>query len=233
MLDKSLTFYHFIMKMPRERLALMPEPKLPEGYTFAMYEDGNEVDWARLESLVLEFPSQEKALEYFNREYRDPYRNELYKRCVFVKNPEGKVVATTTAWFMDTSLGHRGWLQWISTDPAEQGKGLGKAVIIKAMQLFKDVEPNSDIYLHTQTWSHTAIYLYHKIGFEAFPIDHVKVQWNNERGYEIMHNGTMDALKEMEKVFKPELIQSLRDGMLMPNDRERTDWPPAEDIIQA
>ena len=48
-----------------------------------------------------------------------------------------------------------------------------------------------------------------------------------------MHNGTADALVELEKVFKPELIKSLRDGMLMPNDRERTDWPPAEDIIQA
>lgn len=231
MLDKSLEYFDFIMKMPKERIALLPEPKLPEGYTFAMYEDGNEEDWARLESLVLEFPTCEKALEYFKREYSDPFRDKLYKRCVFIKNPEGKVVATTTAWWLDSSIGHRGWLQWISTDPAEQGKGLGKSVIIKAMQLFPEVEPNSDIYLHTQTWSHTAIYLYHKIGFEAFNIDHVKVAWDNEEGYRVMHNNTEKALVELEKVFKPELIKSLRDGVLMPTERERLDWPPAADIL--
>jgi RimJ/RimL family protein N-acetyltransferase len=219
------------MKMPKERIALMPEPKLPEGYTFAMYEDGNEHDWARLEAGVLEFPSEEKALEYFKREYSDPYREELYRRCVFIKNPAGKIVATTTAWFMDSSIGHRNWLQWISTDPAEQGKGLGKAVIIKAMQLYPGIEPKSDVYLHTQTWSHTAIYLYHKIGFEAFDIDHVKVKWDNEEGYRTMRNNTAKALVELEKVYTPELLESLRSGVLHPNDRERTDWPPAEDII--
>jgi ribosomal protein S18 acetylase RimI-like enzyme len=132
---------------------------------------------------------------------------------------------------MPSSLGNRGWLQWISTDPAEQGKGLGKAVIIKAMELFPVYEPNSDIYLHTQTWSHKAIYLYHKLGFEAFSIDHVKVLWDNEVGYRVMRNNTEKALIELEKVYTPELIKSLRSGIIKPNNRERTDYPVAEDIL--
>ena len=231
MLDKSLEYFDFIMKMPYERIQKMPAPQLPAGYTFAFYQDGNEQDWARLEANVNEFATEEKALEYFNREYRDPFREKLYDRCVFVKNPTGRIVATTTAWFMPSSLGNRGWLQWISTDPAEQGKGLGKAVIIKAMELFPIYEPNSDIYLHTQTWSHKAIYLYHKLGFEAFSIDHVKVLWDNEVGYRIMRNNTEKALIELEKVYTPELIKSLRNGIIKPNDRERTDYPVAEDIL--
>ena len=231
MLDKSLEYFDFIMKMPYERIQKMPAPQLPAGYTFAFYQDGNEQDWARLEANVNEFAGEEKALEYFNREYRDPFREKLYDRCVFVKNPNGRIVATTTAWFMPSSLGNRGWLQWISTDPAEQGKGLGKAVIIKAMKLFPIYEPNSDIYLHTQTWSHKAIYLYHKLGFEAFSIDHIKVLWDNEVGYRVMRNNIEKALIELEKVYTPELIKSLRNGIIKPNDRERTDYPVAEDIL--
>jgi GNAT superfamily N-acetyltransferase len=231
MLDKSLEYFDFIMKMPKERIAAIPEPELPAGYSFSMYEDGNEHDWARLEATVLEFPSQDKALEYFQREYSIPYREELYKRCVFIKNPSGRIVATTTAWFMDSSIGHRNWLQWISTDPAEQGKGLGKAVISKAMKLYPELLGSSDVYLHTQTWSHTAIYLYHKLGFEAFDIDHVKVKWDNAEGYRTMHNNTEKALIELEKVFNADLIASLRQGLLHPNAKERTDWPPADDII--
>lgn len=231
MLDKSLEYFDFIMKMPCERIEHLPPARLPEGYTFALYQDGNEHDWARLESLVGEFASEEKALEYFKREYQDPFSDKLRQRCVFVKNPAGRIVATATAWFMPSSLGNRGWLQWISTDPAEQGKGLGKAVIIKALQLFPQYEPGSDIYLHTQTWSHKAIYLYHKLGFEAFNIDHVKVLWDNEAGYRIMRNNIEKALEELAKVYTPELIASLRNGILRPSARERTDYPVPEDII--
>jgi GNAT superfamily N-acetyltransferase len=232
MLDKSLQYFDFIMKMPAEKVTALPEVHLPDGYVLDFFREGDELSWARLEAAVLEFPSEEKALEYFKKNYSDPFTPQLKQRCVFVREASsGKAVSTATAWFMPSSLGNRGWLQWISTDPAEQGKGLGKSVIIKAMQLFPEVEPNSDIYLHTQTWSHTAIYLYHKIGFEAFNIDHVKVAWDNEEGYRVMHNNTEKALVELEKVFKPELIKSLRDGVLMPTERERLDWPPAADIL--
>ena len=231
MLDKSLPYVGFIMKMRKEKLRDFQVPVLPEGFFYKMYEDGNQYDWARLESRVNEFDTPEKALTYFENEYSTPYSNELYKRCVFIKNPSGRIVATTTAWFMDSSIGHRNWLQWISTDPAEQGKGLGKAVISKAMKLYPELPGSSDVYLHTQTWSHTAIYLYHKLGFEAFDIDHVKVKWDNAEGYRTMHNNTEKALIELEKVFNADRIASLRQGLLHPNAKERTDWPPADDII--
>lgn len=227
MLDKSLEYFDFIMKMPAERLALLPEPQLPEGYTFSLYTPGDEKSWAELEASVNEFASVEKALEYFKREYVDQYQDELCKKCMFIKNPQGKLVSTATAWFMDSSIGYRrNWLQWISSSPEEQGKGLGKAVVIKALKLYNDLGLTDNVYLHTQTWSHTAIYLYHKLGFEAFTIDHVKVAWDNEQGYRTMRNSPMQALEELKKVFKPELLDSLHKNILHPTADEGTDFPP-------
>lgn len=231
MLDKSLQYFDFIMKMPKERLRALPEVTLPPGYTLDFYKAGDDLSWARLEALVLEFPSEEKALDYFRKNYSEPFTPQLKQRCVFVRNSSGRAVSTATAWFMSSSLGNRGWLQWISTDPAHQGKGLARAVITRALQLFPEYEPGSDIYLHTQTWSHKAIYLYHKLGFEAFDIDHVKVKWDNEAGFRVMKNGIHSALKELEKVYTPELISSLKAGLLLPTPFERTDFPPDEDIL--
>ena len=232
MLDKALTYHDIIMKLRSEKIAAIPEPKLPEGYAFDFYHDGDEEHWARLESSVLEFPSPEKALAYFNREYRDPFRRYLYRRCVFVKDPNGRPVATTTAWFAESSLGHRGWLQWIATDPEHQGLGLGRAVIARALRCFPEVEPGSDIYLHTQTWSHKAIFLYHQLGFEFFTIDHVKMAWDNPDGFLIMHNSPEATLKELEKIYTPELIASLRNHIEHPTEYEKTDFPPAEGVIK-
>ncbi|MBQ4335586.1 MAG: GNAT family N-acetyltransferase, partial [Lentisphaeria bacterium] len=62
MLDKSLPYYDIIMKMPGRNLLSLPEPVLPEGYSFRLYKPGDEYAWARLESQVLEFPTHGKAL---------------------------------------------------------------------------------------------------------------------------------------------------------------------------
>ena len=83
-----------------------------------------------------------------------------------------------------------------------------------------------DVFLHTQTWSHTAIHLYNKLGFEAFNIDHVKVAWDNEAGYRTMRNNPAKALEELKKVFAPELLDSLHQNMLHPTAEEGTDFPP-------
>ena len=220
MLDKSLPYVGFIMKMRKEKLRTLQVPELPEGYTYKFYEDGNEKDWARLEAMVNEFADEESALKYFNNEYRNPYRSELYKRCVFVCNPDGVPVATATAWFMSSSLGMKSWLQWISSDVNFQGKGLGRAVIAKALSAYKDVDCSSDIYLHTQTWSHKAAYLYWKLGFELFLCDDIKVAWHREPYFRVMKNDPLTALDEMAKVYTPELVEKMRTGAEKPTADE-------------
>ena len=223
MLDKSLEYKGFIMKLSKGKLANIKVPELPEGYKYHLYEDGDEVHWARLESMVNEFPSIEKALEYFNHDYRDPFRKELYRRCAFVSTDDGTPVATATAWFMESSLGHKAWLQWIATDVAHQGKGLGRAVIAKALSLYPTVGPDTDIYLHTQTWSHKAMFLYHKLGFELSMMPEIKVAWHKEPYFRVMTNSPLEALDVLEAVFTPELIKDFRDNAEPATEDELTE----------
>ncbi|MBO4512835.1 MAG: GNAT family N-acetyltransferase [Victivallales bacterium] len=223
MLDKSLPYKGFIMKMRREKLATIKVPELPPGYQYRLYQDGDEIHWARLETFVLEFPTEEKALAYFNHDYRDPFRDELHRRCAFVTTADGVPVATATAWFMESSLGHKSWLQWISTDPRHQGKGLGRAVVAKALSLYPSVGPQTDIYLHTQTWSHKAVYLYHRIGFEFFLTEPIKVSWHLPPGYRVMENHALEALDVLKSVYSPELLEELRRQAEIPTDDERAE----------
>ena len=225
MLDKSLPYQGFIMKMRREKLAALQVPALPPGYRFHLYEDGDEAHWARLESAVLEFPDAEKALAYFNHDYRDPFRQELHRRCAFVSTDAGLPVATATAWFMESSMGHQAWLQWISTDPAHAGKGLGRAVIAKALSLYPSTGPATDIYLHTQTWSHKAVYLYHRFGFEFSLMPAIKTAWHLSPGYRIMSNSPVEALEVLKAVFTPELLAELRAQAEPPTPEELTEHP--------
>ena len=223
MLDKSLPYKGFIMKLRREKLAAIKVPELPPGYQYRLYQDGDEIHWARLETSVLEFPTEEKALAYFNHDYRDPFRDELRRRCAFITSADGVPVATATAWFMESSLGHKSWLQWISTDPNHQGKGLGRAVVAKALSLYPDLSPQTDIYLHTQTWSHKAVYLYHRIGFEFFLTEPIKVSWHLPPGYRVMENHALEALDILKSVYSPELVEELRRQAEIPTDDERTE----------
>ena len=220
MLDKSLPYQGFIMKLRREKLQDIHVPELPNGYRFRLYKPGDDQHWAHLEHLVGEFPSYEKALDYFRHDYALPFEDELQRRCAFVCTDDDVPVATATAWFMESSLGHRAWLQWISTDPAHQGRGVGRAVIAKALSLYNDVEPVTDIYLHTQTWSHKAIYLYHRLGFQFSLMDSIKVAWHQPPGYRVMTNSPLEALEVLKAVYSPELIRELREQAEQPTAEE-------------
>ena len=75
-------------------------------------------------------------------------------------------MATATAWADEApAVGRQAILHWVSVVPGQQGLGLGKAVVQRALQIFSELEPGADIYLHTQTWSHRAVKLYEKFGF--------------------------------------------------------------------
>ena len=221
MLDKSLAYQGFIMKLRRMKLQEITVPDIPQGYHYRLYMPGDDIHWARLEHSVAEFSSYDKALDYFRHDYALPFEDELQRRCVFVCTDDDVPVATANAWFMESSLGHNAWLQWISTDPAHQGRGLGRAVIAKALSLFLTVGPSTDIYLHTQTWSHKAIYLYHKLGFQFSLMDNIKVAWHLPPGYRVMTNSPLEALEVLKTVYSPTLLQELREQSEPATDEER------------
>ena len=163
MLDKSLPYYSIIMKRPGG--APIPDYPLPEGFSYVMYEPGDELPWAEIETSVKEFDHVEDALAYFKKRFM-PYPDELARRCMFIEDRAGDKIATLTTWWSYTGVRRDPWLHWIALKPEYQGQGLGKALVSRGMQMMVEIEGDRDVYLSTQTWSYKAVGLYKKVGFE-------------------------------------------------------------------
>jgi ribosomal protein S18 acetylase RimI-like enzyme len=161
MLDKSVPYIDVLMH--RKKGAPAPHHGLPKGYSFALFQRGDENAWANIETSVLEFKSEEDALARFERQFL-PHVPDLEKRCLFVQNEKGEKIATSTAWWCCEKRCDP-WLNWVAVKPGHQGLGIGKAIVSKATQIMLDLDGDTDFYLHTQTWSHRAIKLYEKMGY--------------------------------------------------------------------
>lgn len=164
MLDKSVPYVDVLMK--RRKGMPIPECRLSEGFRFSSFEEGDEKAWAKIETSVLEFSDELDALIYFQKEYL-PYLNELKRRCIFVQDKTGEKIATGTAWWCYTGVRRDPWMHWIAVKPGFQGNGLGKALVSRVMQMMMEIEGDRDFYLHTQTWSHRAIGIYERMGYEV------------------------------------------------------------------
>ena len=153
------------MCLPFEDLEDLKVPVLPDGYSYKMFESGDEIAWAKLEVLVGEFDCFEDASAYFAKTFLT-HEELLADRVCFIVNPEGEIVATTSSWFKTNSDIRFPLIHWVSTSPKEQGKGLGKAIVLFALSRFLVVEPDADfIFLHTHTWAYKAVGMYQKMGF--------------------------------------------------------------------
>jgi len=164
MLDQSIPYYNIIMKCPKN--IEVHSVSLPAGYSLRFFEPGDEESWAAIEASVGEFASQGEALAYFYEHYMSQ-KDELAQRCLFAVDPHGMPVGTCTAW-RDPKGGQTvNSLHWLAVCPQYQGRGLGKALVSKVMDVYRGMDGPAPVYLHTQTWSHRAVGLYLKSGFRA------------------------------------------------------------------
>ena len=163
MLDKSVPYYNILMC--REPGTDIPDCPLPEGYSFSFFHDGNEHDWVDIETSVLEFDGdKQRAMDKFHSHfYWAP--EETGRRCVFLKDPEGRYIGTATIWWEYSGQRRDPWLSYVAIRPEYQGKGLSKALVSHMLRLSQTIEGDRRVYLHTQTWSHIAVRLYKKFGF--------------------------------------------------------------------
>lgn len=205
MLIKSVPFKHIYMKIDAKDVPKIEVPNLPDGYTYRFYQEGDREKWAKLELAVGEFETLEAALARYDSEFTA--EGERFKkiaetfdvgieavkgRQVFIENPQGEVVATTTAWIGIKDGEYQPMLHWVSVSPECQGLGLGRAIVSKAMSLFSTLDPGKDVMLHTQTWSYPAVVLYHKLGFYL-------CQTEGFRPDNDFHNGLAEVLAEVIK----------------------------------
>lgn len=165
-LDKSLPYFNVIMK----RRAGVPivVHKLPPGFAFRWFAPGDEISWAGIETSVGEFQTEAQALEYFQQRYL-PNIEELTRRLVFVRASNDDVVGTVTSWWDYTGDRRDPCLHWLAVRSEYQGLGLGKALVAECLTRLAWLEGDRAIFLHTQTWSHRAIAIYLKAGFEFAP----------------------------------------------------------------
>ena len=162
MLDKSVPYFDFFML--RKKGSAIPVYDLPGVYKFSLYKPGDEISWANIETSVLEFDSEPQALEYFQNNFL-PYLSEPEKRCLFIETDSGEKIATSTAAHCCPKHCYP-FIHWVAVKPEYQGLGLGKALISKITRMMLDLDGDMDFYLHTQTWSHKAVKIYEKFGYE-------------------------------------------------------------------
>nr|WP_245301511.1 GNAT family N-acetyltransferase [Virgibacillus natechei] len=156
--------------MVRKDLLDIPEYSLPTGFQMRLFGEGDEHTWARIETSVGEFKDEKTALERFNKEF-EPYRNEMYQRCLFIENTDGEAIATTTAWYGDLNGDGEisGRIHWVGVVPENQGKKLSKPLLSASMGILANY--HSKAYLTSQTTSYQAINMYLNYGFEPYLTD--------------------------------------------------------------
>jgi len=207
MLDKTIEYKNVIMRLDDNKFGAV-EPGLPDGFSFRFFLPSDVKHWSRIVTSVLEFDCEHSAETYFVTSYL-PHIEELLKRCLFVLNQDGDPVATANAWFSVSELGYQAGLHWVAVCPEYQGKGLGKAVTIKALQVLHSLEGGSPVWLHTQTWSPVAIKLYHSLGFNMVQSG-LLANTNPKSGKIRMYdNDFEEALRVLKAVFGGEYTDEL------------------------
>lgn len=166
MIDRSIPYYNLILKCNE---ICIPPVSLPEGYSFKMYDVGDEKYLAKLEYEIGDFSSVEEAEMYFKINYCNQI-DELQKRCVFVVDSYGDVVGSCIAWHDLKDNDIVASLHWLVVTPKHQGKHIGLVLCQKVMDIFNKYD-ETPIYIHTQPWSYKAIMLYIKLGFKIQKTD--------------------------------------------------------------
>lgn len=189
MIDKSIPEKSIVMKLSHEKLLLLDTPDLPDGFSIRLFKPGDEFLWAETEASVLEFENESYAQAYFMVDYYFPHLDKLKKRCLIITK-NGKAAATVSAW----ETNGQPLIHWLAVKPEFQGYGLGKSILIYALLLFKELNPNQDIIVHTRTWSHKAVCLYHSVGFN---ICKTTLAFKNDGSYhKNEYTKAMEVLKE-------------------------------------
>jgi len=183
-------------------------PELPPGFSYKFFSVSDVCHWARIETSVLEFDTVEKAEEFFKAAFL-PYKDDLPERCLFVLNPEGLPIATANAWYTDSKKGRRALVHWVSVCPEYQGLGIGKALTKKVLSVLYSLDKDKPVWLHTQTWSHTAIRLYHSLGFNMVQKERL-IELNTANGKPLLYkNEYNDAIEVLKAVYSESYIEQL------------------------
>jgi len=152
--DSRLKYYHLFMTMPAE--TKIPHYDLPTGYSFTTYTPGDRDTWIEIEKSAKEFSTFEEGVDAWQR-YYGKHEEVLHDRMFFIVDPNGKKVATATAFFEEKLPG--GWLHWVSVSRDAQGKGLSRPLIAHTLHRLQALG-YKELFVPTQTTTWVAAKLY-------------------------------------------------------------------------
>jgi GNAT superfamily N-acetyltransferase len=146
--------------MFRSHMNDIPQHALPDGFHFRPISGADAETWVHIQNgASLEWGGV--SMKTFEGDFSG-HEEKLPDRSWFVIDPDGKAIASITAWWHpdDVSLG---LIHWVAVTPGYQGKGLGKAIMTKAMNRLAWEYPTA--YLNTSTARIAAVKVYLDFGF--------------------------------------------------------------------
>ncbi len=199
--DGRIEYYELMLEAD---ITGMEEIPLPEGYSYAFYQDGDRDAWIEIEKSAKEFSTDEEGLNAWKRFYAD-HTAELYNRMVFVVNPAGEKVTTATAYYdiRGVDQSGSGWLHWVAVRRDEQGKGLSKPLISHVIKVMKSLGyTRAKIPTQTTTWVAVKVYL--DLGFRPIEKNYIRCR----DGWRIVKRLTdHPALKELTPARDDEVLK--------------------------
>ena len=200
--DGRIRYYELMLQAD---ITGMVEIPLPEGYTYAFYQDGDRDAWIEIEKSAKEFSTYEEGLNAWQKFYAS-HTDELYNRMVFVVNEAGEKVATATAYYDIRGIDQSGdgWLHWVAVRREWQGKGLSKPMISHVIQVMKQLGyTRAKIPTQSTTWLAVKVYL--DLGFRPIEKNYIRCR----DGWRIVKRLTdHPALSDLDPAGDEEVIRS-------------------------
>ncbi len=159
------------VKMIKTDMTDYPRFEMPEGFYITGYKEGYEIGWAEIAREQFFYESLEKGLEVFRDNFMNEPEWERLKDSVLfaVEEATGEIAAILSLWeggIFSTGVYRR--IHWVATREKFRGKGIIKAMMTYAMDLYHKQNGEGMCILATGTQSWQAIRIYKKFGFEAW-----------------------------------------------------------------
>ena len=160
-----------------------PKFDLPEGFSLVKYKAGYEKDWSQIQTDLEQFESVDAALKCFKDTFLDG-TDDVYKKCFFIQNKDGKNIATASIWNGNHFGKTLQRIHWVAVSKEYQGLGLAKSLVSAALDVFNELGFKDYIYLTSQVSSYKALNIYSKFGFVPYT-DKMPINWGmDEKEFE-------------------------------------------------
>ncbi len=148
-----------------------PRYEMPEGFYITGYREGDEYHWADIAKEQFDLETVELGLESFRKDFFGQAERweRLKDSCLFaVEEKTGKVAAVLTLWEGGIMEGNFRRIHWVATREEFQGRGIIKAMMTYALDMYHKQGSEGPCVLATGTQNWQAIRIYKKFGFVPY-----------------------------------------------------------------